>query len=93
MLNRREFLETLTVGAAIPVFGRQSAPANEWGAPVFDLHCHLRAQPPSNVAHLDGAGITKANLLTRGTVLDVLRGHRARVVHFSPDRGAWRPIS
>lgn len=84
-MNRREFLETLTVGAAIPVFGRQSAPANEWGAPVFDLHCHLRAQPASNVAHLDGAGITKANLLTRGTVLEQVRALQAA----APGRFTW----
>ena len=66
-MNRREFLETVAAAAVVPAFGRQ-APASEWGAPVFDLHFHLRPQPAANLAHLDGAGITKANLLTRGSV-------------------------
>ena len=69
-MNRREFLETVALSAAVPLVGRQNPPAGEWGTPVFDLHFHLRPQPAANIAHLDGAGITKANLLTRGPVLD-----------------------
>ena len=67
-MNRREFLESVALAAAAPTFALQS-PANEWGSPVFDLHFHLRPQPASNLAHLDGAGVTKANLLTRGGAL------------------------
>ena len=69
MITRRAFLETMIAAAAIPV-REQEQPANEWGSPVFDLHFHLRPQPAGNLAHLDGAGITKANLLTRGPALD-----------------------
>src|SRR4029453_12221204 len=64
-MNRREFLELVALAAAVPTFALQN-PANEWGSPVFYLHFHLRPQPANNLAHLDGAGITKANLLTRG---------------------------
>jgi len=71
MINRREFLET--VAAVVPALGWQGIPANEWGAPVFDLHFHLRPQPAANVAHLDGAGVTKANLLTRGAALEQVK--------------------
>src|SRR6266498_5982423 len=67
-MNRREFLETVAVAAVVPALARQD-PANEWGSPVFDRHFHLRPQPASNLAHLDGAGVTKANLLTRGDAL------------------------
>ena len=64
-MNRREFLETVAAAAILPAFTGQNA-TNEWGSPVFDLHFHLRPQPAANLAHLDGAGVTKANLLTRG---------------------------
>jgi predicted TIM-barrel fold metal-dependent hydrolase len=70
-MNRRQFLETVAAAAVVPAlpvlpaFAGQS-PAGVWGSPVFDLHHHLRPQPAANLGHLDGVGITKANLLTRG---------------------------
>ncbi len=83
MINRREFLET--VAAVVPALGWQGTPANEWGAPVFDLHFHLRPQPAANLAHLDGAGITKANLLTRGAALEQVKALEAA----APGRFTW----
>jgi predicted TIM-barrel fold metal-dependent hydrolase len=83
MINRREFLET--VAAVLPARGWQGTPANEWGSPVFDLHFHLRPQPAANVAHLDGAGVTKANLLTRGAVLEQVKALQAA----APGRFTW----
>jgi predicted TIM-barrel fold metal-dependent hydrolase len=66
-IYRRDFLQTLTAAAAaLPFAGRQTPPANEWGTSVFDLHHHLRQNAAANLTHIDGAGITKANLLTRG---------------------------
>ena len=61
------------------------ADANEWGASVFDLHFHLRPQPAANLAHLDGAGVTKANLLTRGRALDQVKALQAA----APGRFTW----
>jgi uncharacterized protein len=75
-MNRRQFLEMLSAAAVAPAFARQS-PQSEWGSPVFDLHFHLRPQPAANLAHLDGAGVTKANLLTRGTDLAPLKAVQA----------------
>ena len=83
MINRREFLET--VAAVVPALGWQAPSANEWGAPVFDLHFHLRPQPAANLAHLDGAGVTKANLLTRGAALEQVKGLQAA----APGRFTW----
>ena len=83
MLNRREFLET--VAAAVPALGWQGTPANEWGSPVFDLHFHLRQQPAANLAHLDGAGVTKANLLTRGAALEQVKALQSA----APGRFTW----
>jgi predicted TIM-barrel fold metal-dependent hydrolase len=75
-MNRREFLETVGAAVVVPTLARQ-APANEWGTPVFDLHFHLRPQPAANLAHLDGAGIAKANLLTRGRALEQVKALQA----------------
>jgi hypothetical protein len=77
-MNRPEFLKTVTAAGVVPTVARQGAPANEWGSPVFDLHFHLRPQPATNVAHLDGAGVTKADLLTRGAVVDQVKALRLR---------------
>jgi predicted TIM-barrel fold metal-dependent hydrolase len=84
-LNRREFLETVTAAAVMPAFGRQAATTPEWGSPVFDLHFHLRPQPASNLAHLDGAGVSKANLLTRSAALEQVKALQAA----APNRFTW----
>jgi uncharacterized protein len=83
-MNRREFLETVAAAAAVPTLATQ-APPNEWGSPVFDLHFHLRPEPKSNFAHFDGAGITKANLLTRGPAVDRVKAMEAA----APGRFTW----
>ena len=83
-MNRREFLESVAAAAVLPAFAGQE-PAGEWGAAVFDLHFHLRPQPAANLAHLDGAGISKANLLTRGAALDQVKA----VQRAAPGRFTW----
>ena len=84
-MNRREFLGLVgAVTAAGPAVLR-GAQAGEWGAPVFDLHFHLRPQPAANIAHLDGAGITKANFLTRAAASEQVRAVQAA----APDRFTW----
>ena len=83
-MKRREFLETVTAAAVVPALAPQE-PTNEWGSPVFDLHFHLRPQPAANLAHLDGVGITRANLLTRGGALDQVKALQAA----APRRFTW----
>jgi predicted TIM-barrel fold metal-dependent hydrolase len=83
-MNRREFIALLTATAVVPTVARQST-ANQWGSLVFDLHFHLRQQPASNLAHLDGVGIAKANLLTRGPVLEQVKALQAA----APGRFIW----
>jgi len=85
MITRRQFLETASAAAAVPLLRLQTPPSNEWGAPVFDLHHHMRPAPAGNLAHLDGAGITKANLLTRGPVLEQVKVLQAA----APGRFTW----
>ena len=84
-MDRRQFLETVAAAAFVPAFSRQSPAANEWGSPVFDLHFHLRKEPASNLAHLDGAGITQANLLTRGGAAEQVKALQAQ----APGRFIW----
>lgn len=84
-MHRREFVQSIAAAVVMPAFARQGASANEWGSPVFDLHFHLRSQPASNLAHLDGAGVTKANLLTRGAVLGQVQTLQAA----APARFTW----
>jgi len=84
-MNRREFLETVSAAAVLPAFARQQSSSNEWGSPVFDLHFHLRPQPAGNIAHLDGAGVTKANLLTRGDAAEQVKALNAA----APGRFTW----
>jgi uncharacterized protein len=88
VINRREFLYSLTAAAvasrAQSAQNTQNA-QNEWGSPVFDLHFHMRPEPANNIAHLDGAGVTKANLLTRGAALDQVKAVQAA----APGRFIW----
>jgi uncharacterized protein len=85
MINRREFLGAVAASVSLPAAALRDARASEWGSPVFDLHFHMRGQPAANVAHLDGAGIAKANLLTRATAKDQLRA----VDEAAPRRFTW----
>ena len=83
MLNRREFVEI--VAAAVPALGWQATSTSEWGSPVCDLHHHLRQQPAANLAHLDGVGITRANVLTRAANADQVKALQAA----APGRFTW----
>ncbi len=72
MITRRTFLGAIGASFTIPqittadvLFAEGQRQGGEWGSPVLDLHFHMRAQPAQSLAHLDGAGIVKANLLAR----------------------------
>ena len=83
MMDRREFLGA--VAGVVPALRWQGTPANEWGGPVFDLHYHPRPEPAANLAHLDGAGVTKANLLTRAAAFEQVKTLQAA----APGRFTW----
>jgi predicted TIM-barrel fold metal-dependent hydrolase len=72
-MDRRKMLGAL--GAAAVMRPAQAQPA--WSAPVIDMHFHIRRTPELNLAHLQGAGVTAANLLTFGDVADRVRDLRA----------------
>jgi predicted TIM-barrel fold metal-dependent hydrolase len=92
MITRRSFLGAIGASLTIPrlmaaelPFVDQGNQAAEWGSPVLDLHFHMRGQPAQNLAHLDGAGIAKANLLTRATGAEQV----AVVQAAAPGRFTW----
>ncbi len=62
-MNRRQFVGTI-VGAAITPSLQAQNDAPNWGGPVIDIHHHWRTPVELNTAHMDGAGITRALLLT-----------------------------
>jgi predicted TIM-barrel fold metal-dependent hydrolase len=84
-ITRRRFLETVAAAAAVPALRTQTGSGGEWGSPVFDLHHHMRPVPANNFAHVDGAGITKANLLTRGAAAEQVNG----IAALAPGRFTW----
>jgi len=63
MLSRRAFFHT-TLGSAVGSALLRGQAAEPWGSPVIDIHHHWRRQPEANLQHMDGAGITRAILLT-----------------------------
>ena len=89
-MNRRRFFGTVAAGVTLPAWALRPAsaaqgPGQEWGSPVFDLHYHPRPQPAATLAHLDGAGVTKANLLTRGDALERVKALETA----APGRFTW----
>ncbi|HUB34937.1 MAG TPA: hypothetical protein VMA31_18005 [Bryobacteraceae bacterium] len=66
MTSRRAFLKTAALSGAIGSLPAQAPHENPWGGPVLDLHFHMRRTAAANVAHLDGCGVSNANLLTHG---------------------------
>ena len=70
MINRRQFLNTAAIASTTSLWAQQTG---EWGGPVLDIHLHLRADGESNLAHINGSGVTKAVLLTRVQSVDQAR--------------------
>ena len=76
-------------GVVVPTFrsaaGAQSA--NEWGSPVLDIHLHPRATTDANILHMDGAGVTRAVLLTGAAAEDrakqAVAAHPSRLLRFA----------
>jgi uncharacterized protein len=85
MLTRRKLFGVATALLTMPSVSARGQQLSEWGSPVFDLHFHMRTRPADNVAHLDGAGIAKANLLSRVTATDQVRAMQSA----SPGRFIW----
>ena len=70
MISRREFLSAAAVASTGSLLAQQP---EEWGGPVLDIHLHLRADGESNLAHINGSGVSRAVLLTRVQAVDQAR--------------------
>jgi uncharacterized protein len=94
VIGRRAFLQSVaaaTGAAAVVVPNFRSAAgaqrANEWGVSVLDIHMHPRETAEENIAHMDGAGVTKAVLLTGAAAEDrakqAVAGYPSRLIRFA----------
>ena len=96
-MDRRKLLAGLGAVAACPVHAQDAvkpwSPAPSWSAPVIDMHWHMRRTAEANLAHMDGAGITAANLLTNGAVADTVHGWQAQYKDRFPSWFAATDIS
>jgi predicted TIM-barrel fold metal-dependent hydrolase len=81
-MDRRTVLVSLAAAAAASPLKAQEAP--NWGAPVIDMHFHMRATPALNIAHQQGAGVTAANLLTRGDAAPAVAALQAQNARMFP---------
>ena len=81
MINRRQFVVT-TMAAATAVKGQST---QEWGTSVIDIHFHPRQQVDRDIAHLDGAGVTRAVYLASARMGDQLKTRIAE----HPNRFVW----
>ena len=85
MLNRRQFLGMAAAASTAKTL-IDAQQSYEWGGPVLDIHLHLRPNGESNLAHIDGSGVTKAVLLTRADAVEQAKAlaekHPGRFVWF-----------
>src|SRR2546425_2839726 len=83
MIDRRQFISSAAAASTASLLAQQR---DEWGGPVLDIHLHLRADGESNLAHINGSGVTKAVLLTRVQSVDrskaLAEKHPGRFVWF-----------
>lgn len=75
-MDRRTFLASSAAAAVSTPAWAQAAPS--WPSPVIDMHFHMRRTPELTIAHQDGAGVTAANLLTRGDAAPAVAVLRAQ---------------
>jgi predicted TIM-barrel fold metal-dependent hydrolase len=85
MMNRREFLAATAWATASATLRAQNAASSEWGGPILDIHSHLRQGLDANITHMEGCGVTKAVLLTRGDVVERVKAMQAKY----PNRFVW----
>jgi predicted TIM-barrel fold metal-dependent hydrolase len=78
VVSRRGFVKNIAMLGAVSSVYSQDSGLSEWGGPVVDCHHHLRRTPEANILHLDGAGISGANLLARDDSADQIRAMRAQ---------------
>ena len=93
-IGRREFFRTVAAATGVstgvvPTFrsALSAQTTSEWGVPVLDIHLHPRATVEANLAHMDGAGVTKSVLLTGAAAEDrakqAVAANPARLVRFA----------
>ncbi|MFN0118976.1 MAG: amidohydrolase family protein, partial [Blastocatellia bacterium] len=85
MIDRRHFLSAAIAGAVCAKTHAIAAAEDVWPAPVLDIHSHLRQGPDANMVHMQGVGINRAVLLTRGAAVEQVRAVQDKY----PKRFIW----
>src|ERR671936_547101 len=81
-ISRRSFIwSAVALGTAAHI-GAQRSDVPDWGAPVTDIHLHLRPTLDGNFNHIQGSGVSRAVLLTNVSAED----HAKEVVAKYPGR-------
>src|SRR5580658_5262731 len=70
IVSRRTLIKNVAALTSVWSLQGQESSANEWGSPVVDCHHHIRPTLEANLLHLDGAGMSGANLLARENSAD-----------------------
>src|SRR5947208_3164866 len=84
LIDRRAFLQAAMAITAASRLRGQSAPT-EWGGPVLDVHLHLRQNADGNFNHIEGAGVSKAVLLSSANAA----AHAKELIAAYPGRFVW----
>jgi predicted TIM-barrel fold metal-dependent hydrolase len=83
-IGRRAFLQSaIAVAAATRLRGQ--ATVSEWGGPVLDVHLHLRQNADGNYHHIEGAGVSRAVLLSGAAS----GAHAKELMAAYPGRFVW----
>src|SRR5262245_41452632 len=69
-MKRRDFVRSVLAFAAVRRLNAQTADNVDWGAPVIDIHLHLRGDVDGNFRHISGCGVSRAVLLTNVSAED-----------------------
>lgn len=64
-LTRRRFAQTVATALSSCALDYAQTPDPWAGAKIVDCHHHLRRTSEANIAHLDGCGVSNANILAR----------------------------
>lgn len=78
MTSRREFLRAAALASAGTAAALFAQTQSEWGGPVRDIHLHLRQGLDANKIHMDGCGVTHANLLARANSEEQIKQMQAK---------------
>jgi predicted TIM-barrel fold metal-dependent hydrolase len=77
-LTRRRFSQTVAAALSSCALDYAQGPDPWSGASIVDCHHHLRRTPEANIVHLDGCGVSNANILARENSAEQIEAIRTK---------------